>query len=208
MARRSSSGVGEKVAEAGDAVSRAAGNALAAVEAVTSDKPGRKAAKRARKSAGKAEKALAKEAGTLAPKDLTPARTRRVLAVGKVVAPLLAPYAIAAAGLARSQWDDRRARRLGVPADQLGRFTGRGGALHARLSRAGEALGQLASGTDITPAAQTFARETEPRLADLAMAVRAAEQMPTARRRTAFRAVSGELDRIEDQLLGQLGIRV
>ena len=35
--------------QAGDSVSRAAGTALAAVEAVTTDKPGRRAAKKARK---------------------------------------------------------------------------------------------------------------------------------------------------------------
>ncbi|GAA1873000.1 hypothetical protein GCM10009836_62430 [Pseudonocardia ailaonensis] len=208
MARRSKAdAVKEEAAEFSDVVSRAAGTALAAVEAVTADKPGRKAAKKARKTSKKAQKALAKEAGTVAPKDLTPARTKRAIAMGKVVVPLLAPYVIAAAGVARAQWDDNRARRLGVSADQLGRFTGRGGSLHARISRAGEALAQLDAGDDITPRAKTFARETEPRLADLAMAVRAAEQMPSARRRTAFRAVAGELDRIEDQLLGHLGIR-
>src|SRR3954447_20106175 len=106
-----------KVAEqAGDSVSRAAGTALAAVEAVTSDKPGRKAAKKARKEAGKAQKTLSKEAGTAAPKDLTPAHTKRLIAVGKAVAPLLAPYAIAAGAVARDRWDTHRARQLGVPA--------------------------------------------------------------------------------------------
>ncbi|GAA4544714.1 DUF6474 family protein [Pseudonocardia xishanensis] len=190
--------------QAGDRVSRAAGTALAAVEAVTSDKPGRRAVKKARKSAGKAQKALSKEAGTAAPKDLTPAQTRRFLAVGKAVAPLLLPYGIAAAGVARARWDDHRARQLGVPADQLGRFTGRGGALHARISRAGEALTEVeAAGT---PEGRAFAKETRPRLADLAVAVRAAEQMPTPRRRTAFRAVAGELDRVEDALLEHLGL--
>ncbi|SDF54685.1 DUF6474 family protein [Pseudonocardia oroxyli] len=191
--------------QAGDRVSRAAGTALAAVEAATSDKVGRKANKKARRTATKAQKALAKEAGTAAPKDLTSAQTKRVLAVGKAVAPLLLPYGIAAAGVARASWDTYRSRRLGVPADQLGRFTGRGGALHARLSRAGEALTEVEATGDA--AGRAFAQETRPRLADLALAVRAAEQMPTPRRRTAFRAVGSELDRIEDRLLDQLGLR-
>jgi hypothetical protein len=191
--------------QAGDRVSRATGTALAAVEAVTTDKASRKATKRARKSAGKAQKELSKEAGTAPPKDLTPAQTRRLIGVGKAVAPVLLPYAIAAAGVAREQWDAYRSRQLGVPAEQLGRFSGRGGHLHARISRAGEALTEVEAGSDA--AGRAFAKETRPRLADLAVAVRAAEQMPTARRRTAFRAVSGELDRIEDQLLGHLGLR-
>jgi hypothetical protein len=192
------------VEQAGDRVSRTAGTALAAVEAVTSDKVGRKANKKARKTATQAQKSLSKAAGTAAPKDLTSAQTKRVLAVGKAVAPLLLPYGIAAAGVARASWDTYRSRRLGVPADQLGRYTGRGGTLHARLSRAGEALTEVEATGDA--AGRTFAQETRPRLADLALAVRAAEQMPTARRKTAFRAVAGELDRVEDQLLAHLGL--
>jgi hypothetical protein len=190
----------KEIERSGDTVSRAAGTALAAVEAVTSDKTRRKATKRARKEAGKAQKELSKEAGTAAPKDLTPASTKRLIGVGRAVAPLLLPYVIAGATVARDRWDTHRARQLGVPADQLGRYSGRGGALHARLARAGEALNELPAD------ARGFADETRPRLADLAVAVRAAEQMPAGRRRTAFRAIAGELDRIEDTLLGHLGI--
>jgi hypothetical protein len=200
QATKAAAAAKKEAEQAGDLVSRAAGTALAAVEAVTADKPSRKAAKQARKDAGKAQKALAKEAGTAPVKDLTPANTRRLISVGKAVAPLVLPYAIAGATVARDRWDTHRARRLGVPADQLGQFTGRGGHLHARLSRAGEALAQLPADK------KAFADETRPRLADLAVAVRAAEQMPATRRRTAFKAVSGELDRIEDALLGHLGI--
>jgi hypothetical protein len=38
------------------------------------------------------------------------------------------------------------------------------------------------------------------------VAVRAAEQMPAARRRAAFRAIGGELDGIELTLLDHLGV--
>jgi hypothetical protein len=140
---------------------------------------------------------------------LTPARARRLIGVGKAVLPLLAPYALAAAGVARAQWDARRAARLGVAPDQLSAYSGRGGALHARLSRLAEALAEIESGPDgrATEAAQRFAGDIRPRLADLDVAVRAAEQMPAPRRRTAFRAVGGELDRIEAELLTHLGVR-
>lgn len=164
------------------------------------------AGKKAEKKAGKAVEGAAKDAG------ITPAKAKRMIAVGKVVAPLLAPYAIAAAGVARAQWDDYRARRLGVAAGRLGDYSGRGGALHARISRIAEALPELSEGPNAeahaTGAARRFALDTTPRLADLAVAVRAAEQMPAPRRRTAFKAVSGELDRIETGLLIHLGVRV
>lgn len=144
-------------------------------------------------------------------KPLTPARAKRLIGVGTTVAPLLAPYALAAAGAARARWDGYRAARMGVSPDQLSAFAGRGGALHARLSRIAETLVALDGGDgadrDVsTPEAQRFAAAVRPRLADLAVAVRAAEQMPSARRRTAFRAISGELDRIEAELLTHLGV--
>lgn len=160
-------------------------------------------------------------------KPLTPARAKRLIGVGTAVAPLLAPYAMAAAGAARARWDAYRAARMGVTPDQLSAFAGRGGALHARLSRIAESLVALESpaptsigptdaGPDPshngahhgTPEAKRFAATVRPRLEDLAVAVRAAEQMPAPRRRTAFRAISGELDRIEAELLTHLGVEV
>ena len=145
-------------------------------------------------------------------KPLTPAQAKRLIGVGTAVAPLLAPYAMAAAGAARARWDGYRAARMGVSPDQLSAFAGRGGALHARLSRVAEPLVALdGEGADTrrdgsAPEARRFAAAVRPRLADLAVAVRAAEQMPAARRRTAFRAISGELDRIEAEVLTHLGI--
>lgn len=158
------------------------------------------------------EPAAAPETGSArSRKELTPARAKRLIGIGTAVAPLLAPYVLTAAGVLRERWDAHRARQLGVPADQLGRFTGRGGSLFARISRIAEALAELdadgeTAGPASTSASRRFARDTRPRLEDLALAVRAAEQMPSARRRTAFRAIGGELDRIEDQLLVHLGI--
>jgi hypothetical protein len=79
--------------------------------------------------------------------------------------------------------------------------------LHARLSRLAEALDELDHGRNgSTSVAREFTADTRLRLADLAVAVRAAEQMPTARRRTAYKAIGGELDRLEEALLRHLGI--
>jgi hypothetical protein len=141
-------------------------------------------------------------------KPFTAARAKRLLGVSKAVAPLLAPYALAAAGVARSRWDAYRAGRLGVEPGQLSQYTGPGGALHARLSRMAQALQELEAGTGVrsTEDDKAFAAGIRPRLADLAVAVRAAEQMPSPRRRTAYRAIGGELDRIEVELLTRLGV--
>ncbi|MHA6619198.1 DUF6474 family protein [Pseudonocardia sp. DLS-67] len=148
------------------------------------------------------------DAAPAARKPLTAARAKRMIGVGKAVAPLLAPYALAAATVARARWDAHRAARLGVEPGQLAAYAGPGGALHARLSRMAEALDRLESGAEVhgSDAARRFAIDTRPRLADLSVAVRAAEQMPTQRRRTAYRSVGAELDRLEVALLKHLGI--
>ncbi len=176
-----------------------------------------KALKKAEKSAASSEKKAAKKARKAGVTEvpapagrtlLSAAQAKRLIGVGTTVVPLLAPYALAAATTARGRWDAHRAARLGVSTDQLAAFSGPGGALHARLSHLAEELTQLENGDQVhaTEAATVFAVETKPRLADLALAVRAAEQMPSARRRTAFRAISGELDVIELALLGHLGV--
>lgn len=139
---------------------------------------------------------------------LTGKSARRMIGVGTAIAPLLAPYALAAAGVVRASWDGYHAGRLGVTPDQLQKFSGPGGAMHARLSRVAEALTALESGGEArdTGAARKFAADTGPRLTDLSVAVRAAEQMPSTRRRTAYRAIGAELDRIEHDLLSHLGV--
>ena len=161
----------------------------------------RKAGRAARKAGTATEQAGAEMARR---KPLTAAQAKRLIGISKAVAPLLAPYALAAATVGR--WDAYRAARLGVAPDQLSAYAGPGGALHARLSRIAESLTRLESGDRATAAGQAFATRTRPRLTDLSVAVRAAEQMPSSRRRAAYRAISGELDRIEIDLLGQLGV--
>lgn len=199
---------------AGAAVATAAGTAVDAAVAGEVGAAATKAAGSATKKAGRAARragAAAEQAGENARRGrgpMTPARARRVIALSKVVLPLLAPYALAAAGVARAQWDAYRASRLGVTPAQLNAYSGRGGALHARIDQLATALGDLDDGAEAhaTTASRRFAREARPRLEDLALAVRAAEQMPPQRRRVAHRAVSGELDRIELALLEHLGL--
>lgn len=150
----------------------------------------------------------AQGAAVVGRKPLTAASAKRMIGVGRTVAPLLAPYALVAAGAIRARWDSYRADRLGVAPDQLAAFRGPGGALHARLGRVAEALGRLdpAAAANATSAARAFVTDTRPRIADLSIAVRAAEQMPLQRRRAAYRAIGGELDRIESALLKHLGV--
>jgi hypothetical protein len=138
---------------------------------------------------------------------ITPSNAKRAVAVGKVLAPVLLPIAMRAAATARGAWDVRRARKLGVSPAELGEYSGRGGALLARIAGIAGSLRELRTGGQgDRAAADAFVADTEPRLTDLAAAVRAAEQMPTERRRAAHRAVATELNRIEPELLRLLGV--
>lgn len=167
------------------------------VERTTESRAGRRAARKQQKAAA-ADVAGAAQA-THEP--MTAKRAKRLLGVGKVVVPVVAPYALAAASTARTAWDNRRAARLGVAPDQLGAYAGPGGALHARVSRVADTLATLADGD-----ASGFVGQTRPRLADLSVAVRAAEQMPAHRRRAAYKAIGHELDTVESALLDRLGV--
>ncbi|RZQ62158.1 DUF6474 family protein [Amycolatopsis suaedae] len=140
----------------------------------------------------------------------TPKKARNALAVAKVVGPavipVVAPYAVRAAGAARDAYDRYQARKLGVAVDQLGEFTGRGAGLHARIAGLAEGTAELRDSERATDEDRKFADKTGATLRQLAAAVRAAERMPSTRRRAAHRAVAGELDHLEGQLLHRLGI--
>lgn len=120
--------------------------------------------------------------------------------VAPAVVPVVAPYALRAASMARDAVDRMRARRLGVEVKDLASYSGRGGALHARIA------GAAAAAADLRASDPAFADTSETRLAQLAAAVRAAERMPSARRKAAHKAVGQELDRLEEDLLRRLGL--
>lgn len=141
---------------------------------------------------------------------ITPGKAKNALAVAKVIGPavlpVIAPYVTRSAGAVRERWDRYRARRLGIAVDELPKYSGRGGSLHARIAGAGAALTDLRDRPDATADDTAFADAQEKTLRQLTAAVRAAERMPTARRKAAHRAVATELDQVEQRLLRRLGV--
>jgi hypothetical protein len=133
---------------------------------------------------------------------ITPGKAKNAIAVARVVAaavlPVITPYLTQTAGTVRDRWDRHRARQLGVGVDELASYSGRGGALHARIAGAADSLTELPD--------RAFAEPAMTRLAQLTAAIRAAERMPSARRRSAHQAVGTELDRIERDILDRLGV--
>lgn len=165
---------------------------------------GKKAAKALRKADKQTAKAIKKgEYGAV-----TPGNAKKIIGIAKIVGPVLAPFALRAASSVRASYDRSRARKLGVPVEDLGSFTGHGAALHARIAGDSVALRDLRqqATADERGNAETYADQAEARLAQLTSAVRAAERMPAQRRRSAHRAVDQELARIESELLTRFGV--
>ena len=144
------------------------------------------------------------------PLRITPGKAKNAVAVAKVlgaaVLPVVTPYLAKTAGTVRDRWDRHRARRLGVDIEELAQYSGRGGGLHARLAGATTALTDLRAKPGASAGDVSRADTTETKLRQLTAAVRAAERMPTARRKAAHTAVAAELDQIEESLLHRLGV--
>ncbi|MEU0533856.1 DUF6474 family protein [Amycolatopsis tolypomycina] len=153
---------------------------------------------------------MARKAKVVGEARFTPKRAKNAIAVAKVVGPavlpVVAPLAVRAAGAAREAYDRYQARKLGVSVDRLGEYTGRGAALHARIAGVAEGCQDLRKSEKASAADREFAAEALGTLEQLSASVRAAERMPAARRKSVHRAVAGELERLEGQLLHRLGL--
>jgi hypothetical protein len=136
----------------------------------------------------------------------SPARIRRTLTVSRLLAPVVVPLAYRGAMAARGFLDQRRADRLGVPLSQLGQFSGYGAELSARIAGAEQTLRLVAEKKPKDAETKQFVAAMTDRLADLSAAVTAAENMPTANRRTAHNSVSQQLDGIDADLMARLGV--
>lgn len=186
---------------ADDAEHGFAAEAVESLDKAAGSKALRKAAKKERKAAKKAATADEEHA-------LTVKKARNALTVTKTilpaVLPVVAPIAVRAAGACRHAYDRYQAHRLGVAVDSLGEYSGHGAALHARIAGLSDGLSELRAGGTAEGAA--FAAEAVVTVRQLSSAVRAAERMPSSRRREAHRAISAELGEIEANLLRHLGV--
>jgi Family of unknown function (DUF6474) len=137
---------------------------------------------------------------------LSPTRIRRTLTVTRLLAPVLAPLIYRAAIAARGAIDQRRADQLGIPLAQIGKFSGHGARLSARVAGAEQSLRAVQEKKPKDPETKQFVTAISERLSDLSAAISAAENMPTQRRRAAHAAISSQLDGIEGDLLARLGL--
>lgn len=136
----------------------------------------------------------------------SPTRVRRMLTVGRLLAPVLVPVVYRAATAARGLLDERKADKLGVPLSQVGQFSGQGGQLSARIAGAEQSVRAVAEKQPADAETKQFVAAMTERLTDLSAAVTAAEHMPPNRRRAAHSAISQQLDGIDADLMARLGV--
>ena len=158
----------------------------------------------AQSAAKKAGKQGAKAASGVARTLSDPKKTKRLITVGKLVAPLLAPAALKAVDGVRLLADHQRAKKLGVDVDDVARYRGPTGRTKARIDAIGRAVHELRDRRTGDAGAMTFAEHANQKLADLGTAANAAAPMPPARRRPTLAAVERELDQLESELVAQL----
>lgn len=136
----------------------------------------------------------------------SPTKVRRALTVSRLLAPVVVPLVYRASISARGLIDERRADRLGVPLSQLGQFSGHGAQFSARIAGAEQSLRQLSEKKPKDQETKQFVAAITARLGDLAAAVTAAENMPSARRKAAHAAIADQLDGIDADLMARLGV--
>jgi hypothetical protein len=137
---------------------------------------------------------------------LSPTRIRRVLTVSRLLAPIVVPLVYRAAMAARGLLDQRRADQLGVPLAQIGRFSGHGARLSARIAGAEQSLRTVQEKKPKDAETKQFAAAISDRLTDLSAAITAAENMPAPRRRSAHASIAKQLDGIDADLMARLGL--
>lgn len=171
----------------------------------------RKTAKQLAKAQEKVVKAETKKVSAEAKaaadaKVFSPASVKRYLSVARLVAPIAVPIAYRAAVAGRAQLSALQASRAGVSPEVLRQFSGHGAALSARIATTRTALDKVVA-QDTSADAKDFVAAMTQRLDNLDIAVRAAETMSAAQRRTAHQSIDDELVAIDADILARLGVR-
>ncbi|RNE50037.1 DUF6474 family protein [Corynebacterium alimapuense] len=121
----------------------------------------------------------------------------RGFGVVRLSLPLLLPLGYRAITMGREQLIEVRARRLGVSADQLARFSGHGAGLKARIEGIRHTLGE-----NHQPSG--FILDAKNRLDQLDIAVDNAEFMTPEQRKRAHSTISEDIDRVAQEIQDHL----
>jgi hypothetical protein len=124
--------------------------------------------------------------------------------VAKVVGPVVAAGALKTSTGVRGVLDDRRARQLGVPVEDVAAYKGPSGTVQARITGWSSAVSELRARRGSESKVGRFTDTAAARLAELSAAATATLSMPSGTRRAALRAISGDLDQLDAELMTYL----
>jgi len=130
-----------------------------------------------------------------------PRTLRRLLLAAKIVGPAVAAGAMKTSTGVRGALDERRARQLGVPIDDVAAYKGAAGTAQARITGLRKAVDELGARRGTDPKVLRFVGSTTARLAELSAATTATTSMPSGTQRAALRAVAADLDQIDAELM-------
>ncbi len=164
----------------------------------------RKKSSTAPKSSKTTSKTTAKSAGRssgLVAVLSDPRTLRRLMLAAKVVGPVVAASAMRTSTGVRGMLDDRRARQLGVPIEDVAAYKGPAGTIQARITGLTKAINDLRDRRGSDPKVARFTERANARLGELSAAATATLSMPAGTQRAALRAASADLDQLDAELM-------
>ena len=129
---------------------------------------------------------------------------QRWLGLARAATPVLVPLIFKL--VSNAQGSDKPSGTVDLKAAGIN-ATGPGAALGARIVRLEQTLDQLEASRGGEREVKDFINSTRTRLGDLRTAVETAETAPTSERREVHSAISGELDRVNKDILARLGVK-
>jgi Family of unknown function (DUF6474) len=160
----------------------------------------RKARKKSSSASTTAAKSGSRSSGLVATLS-DPKTLRRLMLAAKVVGPVVAASALKTSTGVRGLLDDRRARQLGVPIEDVAAYKGPTGTVQARITGLSSAVSDLRSRRGTDPKVNQFANSAAARLGELSAAASATLSMPSTTRRAAIRAIGADLDQLDAELM-------
>jgi hypothetical protein len=133
-----------------------------------------------------------------------PRTLRRLLLAAKVVGPVVAASAMRTSTGVRGMLDDRRARQLGVPVEDVAAYKGPAGTIQARITGLTKAINDLRDRRGSDPKVARFTERANARLGELSAAATATLSMPAGTQRAALRAAAADLDQLDAELMSFL----
>lgn len=133
-----------------------------------------------------------------------PKTLRRLLLAAKVVGPVVAATAMKTSTGVRGVLDERRAAKLGVPVEDVAEYKGPTGTVNARITGLQKSIAELRVRRGSDQRIGRFVDSSSARLNELSAAAVATMSMPVGTQRSALRAISGDLDQLDAELMTYL----